>query len=124
MSVFGKKCANICSLIKKNRFFQKSAFFESPITQKRFIFAHNYVSYGKRQKSCTLIVILIILTYLTSAICNSSSKSTGFFQTRKYFTHENIFFCWQGINQKKKKGNSFFGIILPLSKGKHCTYNK
>ena len=47
---------------------------------------HNYVSHGKRQKSCTLIVILIILTYLTSPIFNSSSKSTGFFflQTRKY----------------------------------------
>ena len=38
-------------------FFQKSTFFESPITHKRFIFEHSYISYGKRQKSCTLIVI-------------------------------------------------------------------
>ena len=36
-------------------FFPKlKTFFESPITQKRFIFEHSYVSYGKRQKSCTL----------------------------------------------------------------------
>ena len=40
----------------KTDFFQKSTFFESPITQKRFIFEHSYISYGKRQKSCTLIV--------------------------------------------------------------------
>ena len=29
-----------------------------PITQKRFIFEESYISNGKRQKSCTLIVIL------------------------------------------------------------------
>ena len=40
-------------------FFQKTTFFESPITQKRFIFKHSYISYGKRQKSCTLIVIYV-----------------------------------------------------------------
>ena len=52
-----KVCKN--SLIKKIKmdFFQKNTFFESPIAQKRFIFEHSYVSYGKRQKSCTLIVI-------------------------------------------------------------------
>ena len=38
-------------------FFQKSTFFELPIAQKRSIFEHSYVLYGKRQKSCTLIVI-------------------------------------------------------------------
>ena len=38
-------------------FFQKSAFFESMKTHKRSIFEHSYVSYGKRQRSCTLIVI-------------------------------------------------------------------
>ena len=36
---------------------KKTTFFESPITQKRFIFEHSHVSYGKRQKSCALIVI-------------------------------------------------------------------
>ena len=63
----------------KTDFFQKSTFFESPIAQKRFIFEHSYVSYGKRQKSCTLLVIFVILSYLTSPIFNSSSKLTGFF---------------------------------------------
>ena len=47
------------SLNKKNKidFFQKTTFFESPITQKRFIFEESLISYSKRQKSCTLIVI-------------------------------------------------------------------
>ena len=57
---------------------KSSTFFESPINHKRFIFEHSYISYGKRQKSCTLIVILVILSYQTSPIFNSSSKSTGF----------------------------------------------
>ena len=60
-------------------FFKKVPFFESLITQKWSTFEHNYVSYVKRQKSCTLIVILVILSYLTSPIFNSSSKSTGYF---------------------------------------------
>ena len=38
-------------------FFQKTTFFESPITQKRFIFEESHISYDNRQKSCTLIVI-------------------------------------------------------------------
>ena len=47
------------SLNKKNKngLFQKTTFFESPITQKRFIFEESHISYGKRQKSCTLIAI-------------------------------------------------------------------
>ena len=72
---------------------KKSTFFESPITHKRFIFEHSYISYGKRQKCCTLIVILVILSYRTSPILNSSSKSTGFFlQTRKYLKVYILFF--------------------------------
>ena len=63
----------------KTDFPGKSTFFESPITRKRFIFEHSYISYGKRQKSFTLIVILVILSYQTSPIFNSSSMSTGFF---------------------------------------------
>ena len=63
----------------KTDFPGKSTFFESSITQKGFIVEHSYISYGKRQKSCTLIVILVILSYQTSPIFNSSSKSTGFF---------------------------------------------
>ena len=46
------------SLNKKTDFFgKKCTFFESPITQKRSIFDESYILYGKRQKSCTLIVI-------------------------------------------------------------------
>ena len=41
----------------KTDFFHKRHFFESPITQKRSVFEYSYVSYDKRQKSCTLIVI-------------------------------------------------------------------
>ena len=66
----------------KTDFPGKSTFFESPITHKRFIFEHSYISYGKRQKSCCLIVILVILSYLTSPTFNSSSKSTGYFICR------------------------------------------
>ena len=72
------------SLNKKIKidFFQKTAFFELPITQKRFIFEESLISYIKRQKSCTIIVILVILSYLTCPIFNSSSKSTGYFICR------------------------------------------
>ena len=66
----------------KTDFFQKRHFFESLITHKRSIFEHSYASHCKRQKSCTLIVILVILSYLTSPIFNSSSKSTGYFICR------------------------------------------
>ena len=54
--VFRKKCAKIAKKIKTD-FPGKSTFFELPITQKRFIFEESYISNGKRQKSCTLIVI-------------------------------------------------------------------
>ena len=68
--------------IVKIDFFQKTTFFESPITQKRFIFEESLISYTKRQKSCTIIVIQVILSYLTCPIFNSSSKSTGYFICR------------------------------------------
>ena len=42
---------------QKRTFCYLTTFFESPITHKRFIFKDSYISYGKRQKSCTLIVI-------------------------------------------------------------------
>ena len=47
------------SLNKKNKidFFQKTTFFESRIAQKQFIFEESHISYSKRQKSCTLIVV-------------------------------------------------------------------
>ena len=75
----------------KTHFFQKTTCFESPITQKRFIFEQSFISYGKRQKSCTLIVILVISSYLTSPIFNSSSKSTGYFFFEKEEVPGNVF---------------------------------
>ena len=84
----------------------KSTFFESPITHKRFIVEHSYISYGKRQKSCTLIVILVILSYLTSPIFNSSSKATGFFFANEEVAYiarispeESFFDCKSNSNQ-------------------------
>ena len=56
-SVFGKS-------VQKTGLFQKSTFFESLITQKRFIFKNSYISYGKRKKSYTLNVIYTIWLYL------------------------------------------------------------
>ena len=41
----------------KQTFCYLTTFFESPITHKQFIFKDSYIPYGKRQKSCTLIVI-------------------------------------------------------------------
>ena len=56
-----------------------TTFFESLITHKRFIFEESYISYGKRQKSCTLIVVEVKCLYLTSPILNSSAKSSRTF---------------------------------------------
>ena len=42
---------------QKRTFCYPTTFIESLITHKRFIFEESYISYGKRQKSCTLIVI-------------------------------------------------------------------
>ena len=42
---------------QKRTFRYPTAFIESPITHKQFILKESYISYGKRQKSCTLIVI-------------------------------------------------------------------
>ena len=49
------------------------------ITHKRFIFEESYISYGKRQKSCTLIFIYFKSLCLTSPIFNSSSKPNRIF---------------------------------------------
>ena len=62
-----------------------TTFFESLITHKRFISEEGYISYGKLQKTCTLIVVYVNCLYLTSPIFNSSSKSNQIFllQRRK-----------------------------------------
>ena len=53
-----KKVSKNCLIEKKKTdFLLKIAFFESLITHQQFIFEHSYISYGKRQKNCTFIVI-------------------------------------------------------------------
>ena len=42
---------------QKRTFCYPTTFIESLITHKRFVFEENYILYGKRQKSCILIVV-------------------------------------------------------------------
>ena len=74
------------TFFQKRTFCYSTTFFESLITHKRFVFKESYISYGKRQKSCTLIVILVKCLYLTSPIFNSLAKSnrTFYLPGRKY----------------------------------------
>ena len=87
-SIFVFLLSYFCTLFSKNwTFWYSTTFFESLMTHKRFIFEESYISYGKRQKSCTLIVIWVKCLYLTSPTLNSSAKSNRLFllQRRKYF---------------------------------------
>ena len=86
-SVFIFLLSDFCTLFcQKHTFCYPTTFIESLITHKRFIFKESYISYGKRQKSCTLIVILVKCLYLTSPIFNSLAKSnrTFYLPGRKY----------------------------------------
>ena len=50
--------SDFCTLFAKKRTFcYPTTFIESLITHKWFIFEESNIPYGKRQKSCTLIVI-------------------------------------------------------------------
>ena len=75
------------TFFQKRTFCYPTTFFESLITHKRFDFQESYILYGRRQKSCTLIVVSVKCMYLTSPTFNSSAKSNRLFllQTRKYF---------------------------------------
>ena len=74
---FSKKSVFIFFFIKQflHTFFAKTelfatptTFFKSLINHKRFIFEESYIWYGKRQKSCTLIVIQVKCLYLMPLI--------------------------------------------------------
>ena len=79
-SVFIFLFSYFCTLFsKKLPFCYSTTFFESLITHKRFVFKESYISYGKRQKSCTLIVIWVKCLYLTYPTFNSSAKSNRLF---------------------------------------------
>ena len=64
---------------QKRTFCYPTTFIESLITHKRFVFEESYILYGKRQKSCTFIVVYVKCLYLTSQIFNSSVKSNRTF---------------------------------------------
>ena len=72
---------------KKRSFRHLTTFFETPITQKRFIFEESKNWYGKRKKSCTLIVVKVVPLYLLRLIYNLSAKSnrTFYLPVRKYY---------------------------------------
>ena len=96
--LFSYYVSYFCTLFSKNCLFAtRPPFFESLITHKRFVFKESYISYGKRQKSCTLIVIWVKCLYLTYPTFNSSAKSNRLFllQRRKYFylIRKIKFFC-------------------------------
>ena len=82
-------------------FCYSTTFFEPLIPHKRFVFKESYISYGKRQKSCTLIVIWVKCLYLTSPIFNSLAKSnrTFYLPGRKYYIVYVYVVCavWQCI---------------------------
>ena len=87
-------------------------------------FEHSYASYGKRRKSCTLIVIKVILSYLTSPIFNLLSYQFYYYTTIQRMTI--VGFDWQNCGQSLtywwfsdfsfwKKGQKFF----PTPRGFH-----
>ena len=81
--------SDFCTLFAKKRTFcYLTTFIESLITHKRFIFKESCISYGKRQKSCTLIVVYVKCLHLTSPIFNLSAQSnrTFYLLGRKYYT--------------------------------------
>ena len=83
---------------QKWTFCYTTTFFELLITHKQFIFEHSCVSYGKRQKSCTLIVIWVKCLYLTSPIFNSSAKSNRLFFIAKeevYLKRNKLTMSWK-----------------------------
>ena len=92
----------------KRTFCYETTFIESLITHKRFIFEESYILNGKRQKSCTLIVILVKCLYLTSPTFNSSpNRNTGFFIANKEVVYNKILLkTWQ----KKRFSSEFLQI--------------
>ena len=47
----------LLTFCQKRTFCYPTIFIQSLITHKRFIFEESYISYGKRQRGCTLIVV-------------------------------------------------------------------
>ena len=56
-SVFIFLLSSFCTFFAKNGLFATRPPLLNLITHKRLIFKESYISYGKRQKSCTLIIV-------------------------------------------------------------------
>ena len=101
--------SDFCTLFAKKRTFccYPTVFIESLITHKQLIFEESYISYGKRQKSCTLIVIWVKCLYLTSPTFNLTVKSN-----RILFIANEEVILYKKDNQKKQ--DIFFTIFSQL----------
>ena len=71
--------SNVHTFCQKRSFCYLTTFIESLITHKWFIFEESYISYGKRRKSCTLIVVKVVCLYLLPLIYNLSTKIEPYF---------------------------------------------
>ena len=60
---------------KNGLFATQAPFFKSPISHKPFAFEQSFIWYGKRGKSCTLIVVKVVCLYLLLLIYNSPTKT-------------------------------------------------
>ena len=78
--------SNVHTFCQKRSFCYPTTFLETPITQKPSIFEQSFISYSKRRKSCTLIVVKVVCLYLLPLIYNLSAKSnrTFYLPARKY----------------------------------------
>ena len=121
-SVFILLLSYFCTLFsKKLAFCYSTTFFKSLITHKRFVFKESYISYGKRQKSCTLIVIWVKCLYLTSPTFNSSAKSNRLFllQRRKYFNQNRLNFDVSKVRRHKISSQNCTKLKIDLQNNTH-----
>ena len=102
---------------QKRTFCYSTTFIESLTTHKWFIFEESYISYGKRQKSWSLIVVLVKCLYLTSPIFNSLAKSnrTFYLPGRKYKIKMIRFFVVTGFCPHYATDPRDFGTKWKLS---------
>ena len=105
-----------------------STFFESLIAHKLVIFEGNYISHGKRQKSCILILyfyhMVVSCTPIWFIICRQSQ--TGYFYCKggsNCETKMKMKWKWdaflKNLNQIERK-NSVIQRFKMMSRNPHC----
>ena len=84
-SVFIFLLSYFCTLFSKNCLLAtRPPFLNRRLLRNGSFFQHSYISYGKRQKSCTLVIVIWVkCLYLTSPIFNSSAKSNRLFYCKR-----------------------------------------